>query len=37
MLMACVLVIGVGYFVATLTGDLLTAALNPRVRLARQT
>jgi peptide/nickel transport system permease protein len=37
MLLACVLVIGVIYFVATLTGDLLTAALNPRVRLARQT
>lgn len=36
MLLACVLVIGVIYFVATLTGDLLTAALNPRVRLARQ-
>jgi peptide/nickel transport system permease protein len=37
MLLACVLVIGVIYFVATLTGDLLAAALNPRVRLARQT
>jgi peptide/nickel transport system permease protein len=36
MLLACVLVIGVIYFVATLTGDLLIAALNPRVRLARQ-
>jgi peptide/nickel transport system permease protein len=36
MLLACVLVIGVIYFVATLTGDLLMAALNPRVRLARQ-
>src|SRR5256885_14699104 len=36
MLMACVLVLGVVYFVATLTGDLLIAALNPRVRLARQ-
>jgi peptide/nickel transport system permease protein len=36
MLLACVLVIGVIYFVATLAGDLLTAALNPRVRLARQ-
>jgi peptide/nickel transport system permease protein len=35
MLLACVLVIGVIYFVATLTGDLVTAALNPRVRLAR--
>jgi peptide/nickel transport system permease protein len=37
MLLACVVVIGVIYFVATLTGDLLIAALNPRVRLARQT
>jgi peptide/nickel transport system permease protein len=37
MLLACVLIIGVIYFVATLTGDLLMAALNPRVRLARQT
>jgi peptide/nickel transport system permease protein len=37
MLLACVLVIGLLYFVATLTGDLLTAALNPRVRLARST
>ena len=36
MLLSCVLVIGVIYFVATLAGDLLTAALNPRVRLARQ-
>lgn len=36
MLLACVLVIGVGYFAATLTGDLITAALNPRIRLARQ-
>jgi peptide/nickel transport system permease protein len=36
MLLACVLVIGVAYFVATLTGDLLTAALNPRVRLGGQ-
>jgi peptide/nickel transport system permease protein len=35
MLLASVLVIGVIYFVATLTGDLLMAALNPRVRLAR--
>jgi peptide/nickel transport system permease protein len=35
MLLACVLVIGVIYFVATLAGDLLTAALNPRVRLVR--
>jgi len=33
MLLACVLVLGVVYFVATLSGDLLTAALNPRVRL----
>ena len=37
MLQACVLIIGVVYFVATLLGDLLTAALNPRVRLAKQT
>jgi peptide/nickel transport system permease protein len=36
MLLACVLVIGVIYFVATLAGDLLTAALNPRVRLVRR-
>ena len=36
MLLACVLVLGVVYFVATLSGDLLIAALNPRVRLARQ-
>jgi peptide/nickel transport system permease protein len=36
MLMACVLVLGVMYFAATLMGDLLMAALNPRVRLARQ-
>lgn len=36
MLLACVLVIGVIYFVATLIGDLLTAALNPRVRLGGQ-
>ena len=34
MLLACVLVIGIVYFVATLIGDLLTAALNPRIRLA---
>ena len=33
MLLACVLVLGIVYFVATLSGDLLTAALNPRVRL----
>jgi peptide/nickel transport system permease protein len=33
MLMACVLVLGIVYFVATLSGDLLIAALNPRVRL----
>jgi peptide/nickel transport system permease protein len=37
MLLACTLVLGTVYFVATLTGDLLTAALNPRVRLVRQT
>jgi peptide/nickel transport system permease protein len=37
LLLACVLVIGVIYFIATLTGDLLTAALNPRIRLARET
>jgi peptide/nickel transport system permease protein len=36
-LLGCVLVLGVVYFVATLTGDLLIAAANPRVRLARQT
>jgi peptide/nickel transport system permease protein len=30
---ARVLVLGIVYFVATLTGDLLIAALNPRVRL----
>jgi peptide/nickel transport system permease protein len=36
MLLACVLVLGVVYFVATLSGDLITASLNPRVRLARQ-
>ena len=36
MLLACTLVLGIVYFIATLTGDLLTAALNPRVRLARQ-
>jgi peptide/nickel transport system permease protein len=35
MLMACVLILGIVYFVATLTGDLLIAALNPRVRLAK--
>ena len=34
MLLACVLVIGIVYFIATLLGDLLTAALNPRIRLA---
>jgi peptide/nickel transport system permease protein len=33
MLLACVLVLGIVYFVATLSGDLLIAALNPRVRL----
>ena len=32
-LLAAVLVIGVIYFAATLIGDLVTAALNPRVRL----
>jgi peptide/nickel transport system permease protein len=37
MLLACTLVLGVAYFVATLTGDLLIAAFNPRVRLARHT
>jgi peptide/nickel transport system permease protein len=34
MLLACVLVIGVVYFIATLIGDLIIAALNPRVRLS---
>jgi peptide/nickel transport system permease protein len=34
MLLACVLVIGIVYFIATLLGDLLTAALNPRIRLS---
>jgi peptide/nickel transport system permease protein len=34
MLLACVLVIGVVYFIATLIGDLVTAALNPRIRLS---
>ena len=34
MLLACVLVIGVVYFISTLIGDLVTAALNPRVRLS---
>ena len=34
MLLACVLVIGIVYFVSTLLGDLLTAALNPRIRLS---
>jgi peptide/nickel transport system permease protein len=33
MLLACVLVLGIVYFVATLSGDLLIAALNPRIRL----
>jgi peptide/nickel transport system permease protein len=33
MLLACVLILGIVYFVATLSGDLLMAALNPRVRL----
>jgi peptide/nickel transport system permease protein len=36
MLLACVLVLGIVYFVATLSGDLLTASLNPRVRLGGQ-
>jgi peptide/nickel transport system permease protein len=36
MLQAAVLIIGVVYFVATLLGDLLTAALNPRIRLTGQ-
>jgi len=36
MLLACVLVIGIIYFVATLLGDLLTAALNPRIRLGAE-
>jgi peptide/nickel transport system permease protein len=36
MLQACVLIIGIVYFIATLTGDLLMAALNPRIRLTRQ-
>jgi peptide/nickel transport system permease protein len=36
MLLACVLVLGIVYFVATLTGDLLIAALNPRVRLGSE-
>jgi len=34
MLLACVLVIGIVYFISTLVGDLLTAALNPRIRLS---
>lgn len=34
MLLACVLVIGIVYFIATLIGDLVTAALNPRIRLS---
>jgi peptide/nickel transport system permease protein len=37
MLLACVLVIGIIYFVATLLGDLLIAALNPRIRLSKET
>jgi len=37
MLLACVLVIGIIYFVATLLGDLLIAALNPRIRLSKDT
>lgn len=36
MLLAAVLVIGVIYFAATLAGDLLIAALNPRVRLGAE-
>ena len=35
MLQACVLVVGVIYFGATLLGDILSAALNPRVRLGK--
>ena len=34
MLLACVLVIGIVYFISTLVGDLLAAALNPRIRLS---
>jgi len=36
MLQACVLIIGIVYFAATLAGDLLISALNPRIRLTRQ-
>jgi peptide/nickel transport system permease protein len=36
MLLAAVLIIGVIYFAATLLGDLLIAALNPRVRLGAE-
>jgi len=35
MLQACVLVVGVIYFSATLCGDILSAALNPRIRLGK--
>jgi ABC-type dipeptide/oligopeptide/nickel transport system permease component len=35
MLQACVLVVGLIYFSATLGGDILSAALNPRVRLGK--
>ena len=35
MLQACVLVVGVIYFGATLFGDILSAALNPRIRLGK--
>jgi ABC-type dipeptide/oligopeptide/nickel transport system permease component len=35
MLQACVLIVGVIYFSATLLGDILSAALNPRIRLGK--
>jgi peptide/nickel transport system permease protein len=35
MLQACVFIVGVIYFAATLLGDILSAALNPRVRLGK--
>ena len=35
MLQACVLIVGVIYFGATLLGDILSAALNPRIRLGK--
>jgi peptide/nickel transport system permease protein len=35
MLQACVFIVGVIYFAATLFGDILSAALNPRVRLGK--